>query len=284
MVKHFVNKSIVDLSITQKQTKEEIIKEKKAFYYKKRIDLYQKQHDLNAQLKQTMKHDPITSKKILINIVHCLMKDPAKSKVLDRIKNEVDEMINDFLKNPEIIQKMSMIAIHDSSTSIHVTNTFLLAFLFGYDQQMPIDHIREMCLSAMLHDIGKITTPDYILQAPRKLTTEEFKIIMLHPVAGYNLLINSNLSDDVKFVSLEHHEFIDGSGYPYGITNPRYMSRVITIIDIFEAMTNWRPYKDPKEIIETLGIMKDELVEPGKIDKEIFQKFMYITVNMNKYL
>lgn len=278
MTKHFVSKSIVT------QTEEDIIKEKKAFYFEKRMNLYQEQQELNTKLKQTMQHDPIESKKVLVNIVHRLMEDPAKSHVLNKIKGEVDEMINDFLKNPEIVQQMSMIAIHDSTTSIHVTNTFLLAFLFGYDQKMPLDYIREMCLSAMLHDIGKITIPDYILQAARKLTKEEFDIIKLHPLAGNNILLNTNLPDSVKFAALEHHELLNGSGYPYGITNPRHMSRIITIIDIFEAMTNWRPYKDPKLIMDTISIMKDELAETGKIDQEIFQKFVYVAVSMNKWL
>lgn len=278
MTKHFVSKPIVA------QTEKEIIEEKKAFYFKKRMNLYQEQQVLNTRLKQTMQHDPVESKKVLVNIVHRLMDDPAKSHVLNKIKGEVDEMINEFLKNPEIVQQMSMIAIHDSTTSIHVTNTFLLAFLFGYDQKMPLDYIREMCLSAMLHDIGKITIPDYILQAARKLTPEEFEIIKLHPVSGNNILLSTNLPDCAKFAALEHHELLDGSGYPYGITNPRHMSRIITIIDIFEAMTNWRPYKDPKLIIDTISVMKDELAETGKIDQEIFQKFVYVAVSMNKWL
>lgn len=100
--------------------------------------------------------------------------------------------------------------------------------------------------AATLHDIGKIHTPAEILLKPASLTKEEFEIIKRHPLDSYEIL-KEHYSPEVMIAALQHHERLDGSGYPYGLKGDDICmnARIIAIADVFDAMTSLRSYHDP---------------------------------------
>jgi HD-GYP domain-containing protein (c-di-GMP phosphodiesterase class II) len=133
------------------------------------------------------------------------------------------------------------------------------------------DDLKELEISGMLHDIGKISIPDNILDKPGRLTEDEFEIIKSHTERGYNILRAADEFSDIAIYALSHHERFDGKGYPNGIKDKEIplFSRIISISDAYEAMTANRTYRNAmpkedamKELIRCSGTQFDpDLVE-----------------------
>lgn len=136
--------------------------------------------------------------------------------------------------------------------------------------------------AATLHDIGKINTPSKILLKPGKLTAEEFRIIQKHPIDSYDLL-KADYGDEVAIPALQHHERLDGTGYPYGLKGDEIgiNARIIAISDVFDAMCSQRVYHGERADTEVLAYLEEQeqafdqtfvrilktLVENGTIEK-----------------
>ena len=119
--------------------------------------------------------------------------------------------------------------------------SFQIARAMGLDSA----EVGEIYVAAHLHDIGKIGTPDTVLQKPAKLTAEEFAIVKQHPLIGKRILSRvDGLEQCLNVVEL-HHENVDGSGYPYGLQGERIPidARIVRVADAFDAMTSHRAYR-----------------------------------------
>lgn len=119
--------------------------------------------------------------------------------------------------------------------------------LNGYDKD-------NLYRAAMLHDIGKISTPDSILLKPAKLSRLEYEIIQSHVTTSYEILSNVSLYKDIAEIARHHHEYFDGSGYPQGLKDEQipFLSQILTVADAFDAMTTDRIYKPRKSVKEAL--------------------------------
>lgn len=108
------------------------------------------------------------------------------------------------------------------------------------------DFVEELALGATLHDVGKIGIPDAILQKPAKLTDEEFARIKEHPSLGRDILRTVKLSSTARQALLEHHEKLDGSGYPEGLSGDQVSlaGRIVAVADAFDALSSRRTYKE----------------------------------------
>jgi putative nucleotidyltransferase with HDIG domain len=122
--------------------------------------------------------------------------------------------------------------------------------------------------AALLHDIGKAVIPRHVLDKPDKLTPEEFAIVKRHPRAGHDYLKkHAAIPAVVLDAVLHHHEALDGSGYPDGLRGTAIlpMTRVLTVCDVFAALTEWRPYKETKTTAEAISILV-EMAISSKVD------------------
>lgn len=154
---------------------------------------------------------------------------------------------------------------YDDSTYAHCINAAIISNIFaGWLNLSKEDRITATSCG-LFHDIGKIKVPENILKKPGALTKVEFEAIKHHPMDGYNILDAAGLSDDVKNAALMHHEKCDGSGYPYGFTRDKisFFGKMITIVDIYDAMTSKRVYRDP--------ICPFDVIE--EFEKEGFDKY-----------
>lgn len=133
----------------------------------------------------------------------------------------------------------------DELTFSHCLNSALLAGTIADWLTMNNLAKRNMILSGFYYDIGKLQLPYELLWKPSKLTPEEFKIIQTHPVVGYSLVRNLELSDHVKNAVIMHHERLDGSGYPYHMQGEKIdvYARYIAIVDAYIAMASPRSYR-----------------------------------------
>ncbi len=130
--------------------------------------------------------------------------------------------------------------------------------LIGQQLKLRSDEIKELEQAGLFHDIGKISIPDSILNKPDKLTKEEYEIIKSHTEVGYQILRAADEYSDLAIQALHHHERWDGFGYPNGLkeTDIPLFSRIIGVVDAYEAMTADRPYRKRLTTQEAISEMK----------------------------
>jgi len=137
----------------------------------------------------------------------------------------------------------------DNDTGEHVVRIGLFAARIGEALGLPQSEIDLLRLTAPMHDIGKVCTPDHILLKRGELTPEEWEAIKQHPIAGYDILRDSpsELLQRGAEIALTHHEKFDGTGYPFGIagTTIPIFGRITALCDVFDALLTARPYKEP---------------------------------------
>ncbi|MDX2498930.1 MAG: HD domain-containing protein [Deltaproteobacteria bacterium] len=202
--------------------------------------------------------------------------DEPRSGTLKALPETVDSLISGYSEHPEILKSIASISFKDYSTVIHSVNVMALMLGFCFYSDFKMAKTRRLGLSALLHDVGKTEIPANILKAPRKLTNHEFNIMKTHPTVGNVIIREKNkLGGDIARGALEHHEKLDGSGYPKGTCNISYVGQLLGIIDCYEALTNEdRPYRRAREPLETLKFLKED-VQSGKFNRDIFEKFCY---------
>ncbi|MDI6601993.1 MAG: HD domain-containing protein [Thermoanaerobacteraceae bacterium] len=158
----------------------------------------------------------------------------------------------------------------DFYTYYHSLDVCLYSLAVGKNIEMDDKELRDLGRGALLHDVGKCEVPDDILLKPGKLTDEEFELIKRHTNKGYEILLKTGVyNDSVARIALEHHEKWDGSGYPLGIRDEQisFWARIVTIADIYDALTSDRVYKSkvlPHEaaeyILSNAGLILDPVL------------------------
>ena len=144
-----------------------------------------------------------------------------------------------------IFTMLSTMKDYDDSTFNHSLNVSLICNIFGRWLNLKEEDVELVTTAGLFHDIGKLLIPENIIKKPGKLTDEEYKIIKTHSKLGYDLLKKKNADMHVQFAALMHHEKCDGTGYPLGITENQidWVAQIVTIADIYEAMTSKRVYR-----------------------------------------
>lgn len=169
------------------------------------------------------------------------------------VRNIVGKIVEELLTVKDAVINLQDIKTLDNYTFAHSTNVCVLsavtAISMGYDG----NKIRDLCFGALLHDIGKTKIPNSILNKPGALTPEEFEIVKKHPKYGYDILKQSgDISVYASYVALTHHEKFNGEGYPLGLKGKAIheFSRIVSIADVFDAMTSKRVYRKRINISE----------------------------------
>ncbi|WP_028784854.1 HD-GYP domain-containing protein [Thalassobacillus devorans] len=132
----------------------------------------------------------------------------------------------------------------DRYTSLHSRRVTNYAVKVAQKLELGKEKLEKVHLAAELHDIGKINIPEEILNKPGKLTTEEFELIKRHPGEGADMVAKTYYKDLAPII-IQHHERLDGSGYPYGLTGEQisFEAKIIAVCDTFDAMTEDRTYR-----------------------------------------
>ena len=133
----------------------------------------------------------------------------------------------------------------DPYTAGHQRRVSELATAIAREMGLPEEQVNGIHLAAMIHDLGKIHIPAEILAKPGKLNEIELMLIKTHPKAGYDILKDVKFPWPIADIILQHHERLDGSGYPQGLKGDQIMleSRILTVADVVEAMSSHRPYR-----------------------------------------
>jgi len=165
------------------------------------------------------------------------------------------------------IQAMaSVVGFRDPYTAGHQRQVAELAQAIASEMRLPTHQAEGLRMAAAIHDLGKIAVPAEILSKPMKLSKLEFELIKVHPQAAYNILKSIAFPWPIARIILEHHEKMDGSGYPQGLKGDAILleSRIIAVADVVEAMASHRPYRSAlgigaalEEIEKNKGLLYD---------------------------
>jgi len=171
----------------------------------------------------------------------------GKKIVISEISEEVDMLIIELTKNDNVLGRLRELEQTDDYTFNHSMNVCMLSTMvgkwLGYNQV----ELKQLSLTGLFHDIGKMKISQNIINKPDKLTEEEFEIIKKHPIYGYNIISETvGISKNVALGVLQHHEREDGSGYPHGVRGDKIheFAKIIAVCDIYDAMTSDRVYKN----------------------------------------
>ena len=162
----------------------------------------------------------------------------------------------------------------DGSTAGHLQRVKLHATRLAESMGCPKEEIPTLEMAAVLHDVGKVGVPDYILMKPGRLTDHEFKELANHTTVGAAIVEAARFPNSVGKIVLSHHEHWDGSGYPNGLKGeeiPR-LARILTVVDCFDALITDRPYRPALSIDQAVELMRQQR---GKIfDPKILDLFL----------
>ena len=182
------------------------------------------------------------------------------------------------------IQAMAMtVETRDPYTAGHQRKTSDIARCIAQEMGLPNQQVDGIRMAGVIHDLGKISIPAEILSKPGKICQPEYSLIKFHPQTGYDILKGIDFRWPVAEIVLQHHERMDGSGYPFGLAGDDILleSRIIGVADVIEAMSSHRPYRPSlglnsafSEIRKNRGILYD----PDVVDSTIslFTKNEYI--------
>lgn len=172
-----------------------------------------------------------------------------------KVDSIADDIINDISCDSSFLgTQMIALQNYDDYTYKHCLRVAMLSASVCGELGLNDADTKETVVSGLLHDIGKSNIDHDIIIKPGKLTDEEFEEIKRHPLIGYNILKNGgNYSSNVLSGVLFHQEKYDGSGYPTGISGEKIplIARILTVCDVFDALTSNRPYRVPWSVAET---------------------------------
>ena len=173
--------------------------------------------------------------------------------------NEVaEDIVDNVLSNKHVLLSLVDIKSMDNYTYSHCVNVAVISIILGISLNLSKKKLTYLCIGALIHDIGKSFIPKEVLQKPGRLTPEEFEIIKCHSRYGYDFIKNFfDLSSHIKLIVLQHHERFDGLGYPNSLSGDKisYLARIVSIADVYDALTSDRPYKRamcPSDALEYL--------------------------------
>lgn len=192
-------------------------------------------------------------------------------------KQVIREVSDLVLSDEDTAQALLRITTHDFYTYTHSVNVGIKSLMLARALFRGSDghDLHELAAGFFLHDLGKIKVDPAIINKPAKLTETEMRRMRIHPYQGYKMLRDADaLSEECRIVVMEHHELMDGRGYPKRIGGDQIhlYGRICCIADVFDALTAERSYKQAMTPFDALTLMRDKM--PNHFDKQLFATFV----------
>jgi len=247
--------------------------------------LYEK--DTQEYIAKILDDDSISSK-LKSEIIHDMATDTinelfsgeiSKSKI-DRSTELVNDTIQLILNDESAAKAMLGVTSYDYYTYTHCVNVSIYALGFGAHLKLDKNKLNVLGRAGILHDLGKKNIPNEIVNKNGRLTDEEFSTMKSHPSLAVEILKELGEKNQLVLDAIEqHHEKLDGSGYPKGLKAQEIhiLSQIIAIADIFDALTTKRSYKEALKTFDALSIMKNEMTT--ELNPHLLAEFMVFMGN-----
>lgn len=231
--------------------------------------------------------------------VPTVMKKRIETQIaLSEYEKDLEKKVDDKVEEMESMYDLitvsfaGLVESRDGVTGGHLKNTSIyfsafighLKSLPAYKAELPPSLVKKACRSAPLHDVGKISIKDAVLQKPASLSDEEFSKMKMHSVIGGDLFdyLRERIPDK-EFASVAgdiaryHHERWDGKGYPEGLNGEKIplVARIMSIVDVYDALTSRRPYKEPFSHEKAMGLIAEG--SGTQFDPRLVEEFLSIT-------
>ena len=229
---------------------------------------------LNVEIERTVSDDPGKTRNWLESYyavvvegrtigVGAIIVDVTQRKQAERTRSELTQAAADAMA--------AMVEVRDPYTSGHQSRVAFIASAIAVAMGLDQTTVEGIDLAARIHDIGKIGTPAEILSRPSKLSPMEWELIKLHAQAGADIIKGISFPWPVAEMIVQHHERLDGSGYPYGLGGEEIClgARIIAVADTVEAMSSHRPYRAALGVeaaIDEIVAQRGKLFDPVVVD------------------
>ncbi len=168
----------------------------------------------------------------------------------------------------------TLLVAKDAYTATHSTSVRDIAVRLAYALGLEPRDVFDISIAASLHDIGKVRIPDSIINKPDKLTDEEFAMIKKHPMNSYDMLRDLSSFGNVKNIVRQHHERVDGRGYPDGITSGSISlgAKIVAVADTYDAITSTRSYRNA--LTHEFALEEIERAAGSQLDEDVVKAFL----------
>lgn len=212
--------------------------------------------------------------KLIFSIIHDMTKQNEAERSLKKTLEELQKTLAGII---DLTSKM--VELRDPYTAGHQKRVSLLAVEIAKKLDLSNEKIEEIRIASLLHDIGKTSVPSELLSKPGELSRIEMQIIEKHPEIAYELLKEMNFKGSIAKIILQHHERLDGSGYPCGLKKYEILfgAKILAVSDVVEAMASHRPYRPApglKEALKELKMNSGKLYDSKIVNAclEVFEK------------
>jgi len=166
---------------------------------------------------------------------------------------------------------MNVLRSRDSYTAAHQQHVAVISVEIAKQLGFSHDRLKWLYIAALLHDVGKVSVPSEILSKPTKLNHFEMELVKMHAETGYQILKDIPFPMKIAEIIRQHHERLDGSGYPYGLKGDEILleARILAVADVLDAITNHRPYRPALGLEVALDELKKnrgKLYDPQVVD------------------
>jgi putative two-component system response regulator len=184
-------------------------------------------------------------------------------------EREVAYQALDKALNDSITAMSKMVEMRDPYTAGHQTKVADLSVAIARELKLPEERVRYLRIAGLIHDIGKIYIPSDILNKPGKLRDMEWELIRIHAQGSYDILKNIEFPWPIAQIAWQHHERLDGSGYPNGLAGDQILleAKILAVADVVDAMSSYRPYRPAlgidkalEEISQNSGVLYDAAI------------------------
>ena len=193
------------------------------------------------------------------NMISCVIEKNQKIDC-EALYRQVVMLLKDTGNSINAFDMVQNLRHYDDSTYAHSMNVGLLCNVFADWLGFGEDEKKTLTVAGILHDIGKTRVPLEIIQKPARLSEEEYQIIKKHTEYGFAILTENKLDYHIRYTALQHHERMDGSGYPLGLAGDHIdeYARIVSSIDVYDAMTSPRVYRGPTCPFDVIQIFEEE--------------------------
>ncbi|HPZ39396.1 MAG: HD-GYP domain-containing protein [Atribacterota bacterium] len=193
------------------------------------------------------------AQKVLFETVKKLQRGSKFS--YEKVAKVLEEVMEEILNYPGTVFYLVQIRQCSDSIFSHSVSVGVISLLLGHYLSLDMDYLKKLGLGALLHDLGKIRFPPQLLEEREKITEDDKKLISLHPIWSREIIqMQPGYDFLVSLIALQHHERMDGSGYPYGLIGEdiHFLSRICACADVYDALTVDRPYRKRFSYAEAL--------------------------------